>query len=266
MEIRQWPQPCWGVSVVTCRRAEVERAVFLSDVHVPFHDEKAVALAMEFVGWFKPHVLFLVGDILDFYSVSRFDKDPSRVEDLQDEIDQGARFLGELGNRCKKARKVYIQGNHEHRLARYLWGKPELAGLRGLQLPALLNLGPLGYEHHGYYAQVPWHGLLVEHGDRVRVKAGYTASGMLDARGVCGLSGHTHRLSQHFRRHHSGTTLWAENGCLCSLEPPYGTGRPDWQQGFHVGFAEQGRHRRFHLQTIPILDGRLLYQGNLWAA
>jgi predicted MPP superfamily phosphohydrolase len=247
-------------------RPESERAIFLGDVHVPFEDKAAVDLALAFTRWFKPETVFLIGDIIDFYSIpSKFDRDPSRLLALQEELDATVAFLKRVRKAAPNARIVYLSGNHEHRLIRYLWKHPEISVLKSLRLPVQLGLDDLEIEHHEYHEQVQWHGLLVEHGDRVSKVSAATAKSMLDARGVCGISGHVHRLGMYYKTDNSGVKVWMENGCLCSLSPSWIIGKPNWCHGFTIGYANKGS-KRFICEQIPILSGKLWYQGQLWEA
>ena len=59
----------------------------VNDVHVPYHDKVAISLACKVLAWWKPEVLIYNGDLLDFYDLSRYDKNPGRQYRLQDEID-----------------------------------------------------------------------------------------------------------------------------------------------------------------------------------
>ena len=54
------------------------RWLCLFDVHVPFHDKTALRVALDYgLATGCDHVL-LGGDFMDFYAVSRWDKDPQR--------------------------------------------------------------------------------------------------------------------------------------------------------------------------------------------
>jgi hypothetical protein len=252
---RAWPKP---------RAARTTRTAFLGDAHAPHQDPVAVRLALGFLGWFAPQTLYLIGDIADFYQVSRFDKDPQRLLALQDDLDACVDFLADVrkavGPRC---RVVFLEGNHEDRLARYLHPRPEIAGLRSMRLPDLLGLGGLKIEHRPYAGPLvhPGTDFLVEHGDRVSRQSGATAKSMLDARGMSGISGHTHRLGAHYRTDEGGEKVWYENGCLCDVRPSYVKGRPNWQQGFSV-MHQWGN--RFEVEQVRVASGRIFYAGNLW--
>src|SRR5438128_2520375 len=118
---------------------------YVSDVHFPYEDKTAWNLAKQVLAALKPDILFLGGDIVDFYPVSRFDKDPARKRDLQKELDQTSEELTALREIAPNAEIIYEEGNHEHRLIRTLWKKAEeLAPLRSLALPELLSFKKLG--------------------------------------------------------------------------------------------------------------------------
>jgi UDP-2,3-diacylglucosamine pyrophosphatase LpxH len=237
----------------------------VGDIHVPFQDKRAVAVVIDFLKWYRPDHLFLIGDIVDFYAISRYDKDPDRILGLQDEIDETvdllATFRKAVGPTC---RITYREGNHELRLQKYVRTRPEIAKLRGLQLPALLDFFRFNITHADYN-QLLWHeGISVEHGDSVRKHAGYTACSMLERRGCSGISGHTHRLAMHCRSDNDDK-MWIENGCLCRLDPDYVIGRPNWQHGFTVG-RRAGPHGHYILQPLPIVDYKLIYHDRLFHA
>lgn len=248
---------------IKCLRVETERAAFLGDWHIPHHDTQAVELVFAFLAWFKPKHVFIIGDFLDFYVLSRFSKDPERLLELQSDLDMGYAILKRLRKTCPRAKIVYIDGNHEARLLAFLWNHPEISTLKSLRLPELLRLADFDIEHHSYHEQLQWHGLLIEHGDRVSKKSAYTAAAMVEARGISGVTGHTHRLGTHYRTDNSGVKVWAENGCLCRLDPSYVIGVPNWQHGFSVAQAMKG-DERFFLEQIPIVKGKILYSGRLW--
>ena len=249
---------------IAYRKVECERAIFLGDWHYPLADLHTVEIVFKFLPWFKPHIIFVLGDFLDCGSISKFLGDPDRALSLQDDCDKGAAVLKRLRKTCPRATIKLMEGNHERRIVKYLWsGAKELSKLRCLQLPSLLGLADISALYYDVYQPVKWHGLHVEHGDRVSKHSAYTAKAMLEARGVSGISGHTHRLGAHFRTDESGMKAWWENGCLCQLNPDYIIGASNWQQGFSIGYAPSGK-KRFLIEQAPIIDHVLFHNGHEW--
>lgn len=217
---------------------------------------------MAFVEAFQPDRTWLLGDVLDFYQLSNFEQDPQRALCLQSDIDCAHGLLERLRAAAPNSRTVLIRGNHEDRLRRFLWSSrnPALSSLRGLSVPELLGLGELGigYEESG---RVRVGDFVIKHGDIVRPRSGYTATGELDRAGMSGVSGHTHRLGQVYRRNLSGSTTWVEAGCLCDLQPEYLRGNvADWQHGLAYAYMERDGNR-FVTHTLPIVNGRCIFNG-----
>lgn len=251
------------------RQIGVERAVVMGDFHVPFHDPRAVQVALALVEDIQPEVIFLNGDVLDCYAVSRFDKNPRRALELQDEIDQTFDILSRVREAAPTARIVYIRGNHEARLNTYLNSRaPELSGLRALDIRALLSLDALGIEWvegKGKEAYSEYGAVKVGHFDRVNQHAGYTAKLLLDKHSTSLVQAHTHRLADVYRRYPGGrSVVGTESGCLCELDPEY-VSDPDWMHGLVV-VTKECDGNRFHVQPVAITDYRALYNDVLYSA
>lgn len=238
-----------------------ERSAFIGDIHVPYQDEEALRTALAFLKVFKPNVVFLLGDVVDFYSLSWFDRDPNRLFDLQKDLDVAHDVLKRIRAVGPRANIFLLKGNHEHRLTKFLRRKaPEMEGLRSLRLETLLGFKKLRIN----YIEQSWmkfHGFLVKHGNIARAKSGYSATGELEKAGISGLSGHTHRLGKIYRTNYGGMFTWVEAGCLCDLNPEYMEGQiADWAHGLAYGMFKQ-KDRRFVIHTTPIINGKIVFEG-----
>ena len=236
-----------------------EKAVFYGDFHAPFEDTWCVKIAEEFNTWFKPNYVFILGDLVDFYQLSKFDKSPDRMDDLQSDIDAGRSILERLRTSAPKAKIVFFEGNHCSRLRKYLWQHPEISSLKVLSIPELLSLNRYDIQFVGSLTDYDYHGLCLEHGDIVRKWSAYTAHGMLERRGTSGISGHTHRMGMHYLTNRSGDYVWLENGCMCDRHPEWIKG-VDWQNGFSVGWFKRA-DLRFTFEQVCIPDGKCVYHG-----
>ena len=142
---------------------------------------------------------------------------------------------------------------------------PELSGLRSLSLPKLLSLDDLEVKwvEDG---SVVFHGFLIKHGNLVRARSGYTATGEMEKAGISGISGHTHRLAQVFKRNYAGMSTWVECGCLCDLQPEYAEGQIfDWCHGLAVGHFKKDGHS-FDVRPVPIIKNTIRWEGQEIAA
>ena len=99
--------------------SDANHILVLSDIHFPYHDEEALGTAIQYGIQQQVNTILLNGDILDFYQLSRFDKDPSKPK-MQVELEQGRWFMKALRTAFPKARIYYKIGNHEERLEKWL--------------------------------------------------------------------------------------------------------------------------------------------------
>lgn len=238
-----------------------EVILFISDIHAPYQDNMAIRAVIAFGKELQPDRIILMGDIVDFYAISSFRKDPIRALQLQKEIDEAVSILRIIRNEFPKIPIDLIQGNHEQRLQKYLWTKAsELSGLRQLNVPALLKLESFNITYHST-GRMKYRGLMIKHGDKVRKHSAYTARGEFDETGLSGISAHTHRIGLHCQTNEAGRYFWYEIGCLCKLNAEYMEGKtPNWQQGFAVGYFKKGS-AKCNIHIIPIVCGKALYQG-----
>lgn len=237
----------------------------LNDPHVPYHDPAAVNLTFEILKGVNPHRIDLLGDILDNRLLStKFKSTPKdrRFARLQDELRPTRRLLERIRERHPRAVIVYHEGNHEARLTRWIADNaPALEGV--LDFPTLLGLPDLGISHRDYGHLERVGSLNLTHGTVVRSKSGTSALAMLDRYGCNIMCGHTHRLSAVYET--TGKDIYGawENGCLCRPSQHYTIGPNNWQQGFsivtHVG-------DRFTVEQVPIVRGKAVYAGRLYAA
>ena len=124
----------------------------IPDTHVPFHDRKAWALCLKVIRETQPSRVVLLGDFADCLAVSHFPKSPSRAAGLGAEIASVNVELDALQEAAGKAEVIYLSGNHEWRLERYLVQKaPELFDI--VEVSALMRVKQRGwkwvpYKHH----------------------------------------------------------------------------------------------------------------------
>jgi hypothetical protein len=248
---------------------KVLTAVIYGDTHFPYQDEKALRVVQGIVKSVKPTVLVNDGDLVDCWQISRFDKDPTRKDSLQDNIDEAREHLAEMALLAPKTRRVLLEGNHESRLTRTIWGLEgaarELPKLRAfnqaMTWPKLLETQAIGWEwvserDQSKTAILPK--IITKHGTVVRKWSGASARGEWERYGKSGTSGHTHRLGTFYHRDHNGTASWTETGCTCLLDPPYGTDF-DWIQGCVLLTWNKDR-RLMQTELLAIRDGQTLFR------
>lgn len=246
---------------------EIEKNMVISDVHIPFEDKDAVLVMQRFAKDYKPNNLYINGDLLDFYSLSNFDKCPERKETVTEEVYRGREFLYDMrkvvGKNCAI---TLLEGNHEARLQKYFWKNPELYGLDSLDLSNLLELSKFGVSFvradPDYWGKDTGHvrqgDALIMHGDnRLNGAKGGLHGGYNTMKAMCGSTviGHTHKLSQRHLQNAYAMMTGVETGCLCQTP-----GNTDYQQGF-VTFSTIG-DKNVDYQLHRIKNGEL--QAGKW--
>lgn len=115
-----------------------ERVLVLNDVHLPYHDIPAVSAAIDFGIKNEPNAIFLNGDILDFHTLSFFEKDP-RKKNFAYELDVFKAFIDKI-QEVFKCPIYYKFGNHEERYDKFLREKAkELVGVEEFELENIIR-------------------------------------------------------------------------------------------------------------------------------
>lgn len=240
------------------------RFMCVPDSHGRLIDWESAHALLAFVRWYKPVRIFLLGDHVDFDAFSRFDGPHERIAQLRDDLHEWRTFATELRRSAPDARMEYHKGNHEHRFQKWLWKHPEMGALaewQGMDLPSVLGLGEHGMEWVESGTTIVNERLMVKHGHMVRQRSGYTATGEMERNGITGISGHTHRLGQVYKRNRTGIMTWVESGCICKYDPAYMEGQlSDWVQGLSFGTISLVGNG-FSVHTAPIIKGKVLAGG-----
>jgi len=234
--------------------------LILSDIHIPFQDDKALACALEFgVANGATHII-LNGDLLDMYEASKYEKEIKRPK-ISEELEMTRNFLSYLRELFPTQAIFYKFGNHCERMRHYvLRNAREMADIEDISLENLLRLEhfriiPVGREMIKIGKLTVLHGHELAESVFSPVNA---ARGMFIRAKTSVIFGHNHQIS-----HHSESNLHGEQvgvwsmGCLCELTPgyrPYGYLR--WSHGF--AFVDVNSDGTFHVNNMKILDGKIL--------
>lgn len=223
--------------------ADFKIALLLSDIHIPFHDPMALELAIDEGRRRKVDCIILNGDVVDFYSVSFWEKNPE-LRDLNGEIQKTRLFLEHLREKFPKARIIYKEGNHEERVWRYAWRNcPDLYSITNRDGQPVLSLGSL-MDANEYGVEIVDNRqpilcekhLYILHGHEFKtpfVNPVNPARG-LSLRTKCNaVCGDLHQTSNHVEPGLSHTFSCWSTGCLCDLHPSY-MPLNKWNQGFGI--------------------------------
>jgi predicted phosphodiesterase len=240
---------------------KLQKLFFIPDVHVPYHDKGAWELCLKAIKEFEPDVVVTLGDFADFYAVSAHDKDPRRSNDLAWEVEQVHQAIDELERAADKAeRLIYLCGNHEERLERYLKTKaPEL--FNTFSIPEVLSLDDF-WEFVPYKEHIKVGKLYLTHDTgSAGATAHEKARADFDSNTVIG---HTHRMAFGVRGSLRGAAhVGAMFGWLGDVRKTDYMHRVkasrDWCHGFGVGYLEPSGV--VHLVPVVIVDGSCVVEG-----
>jgi hypothetical protein len=235
--------------------SQFKKVLLVSDVHVPYHDIKAVKCALEYAKKQGVDCVYINGDLLDFHGLSFHEKDRRKRPSIADELKMGRDFLKGLREYMGCA-VYYKPANHEHRLERYLVVKaPELLDCEEFRLDVLLRLGELKINYINRRDKCYFGHLLVEHGDRIKGTGGVNPAQTLYRRykrhAICG---HFHKKTEFSAKVYDGNSIVTYSvGSLCELEPEY------FEVNEHVhGFAIVNMDGdEFRVQNFTIENGKV---------
>lgn len=256
------------------RRIEPTRArhrlgVVLSDAHIPKQDPASWSVALAAIRDLKPDHVWILGDFLDLASVNRHEKAAGDDYTLRQELWCGNRALDEvaaaIGNR--RCDLLFIDGNHENRMERYVASgrcPPELRDTLE-EIPDALCLRERGWRYVGPDAQPIYDGsLAVFHGQWY---GKHHASKHLDEMAGSVLYGHTHRPQQMTKQTVRGPIIGTGAPCLRRLVAEWQHQRnrefTGWLNGFVVLEWIDGY---CHPRNVFVVAGAATYGGKVWRA
>lgn len=230
----------------------------ISDIHLPYQDNRALTLALDYIKEKECDTIVINGDLIDFYQASRFVRNPGQ-RDLKFELDYAREFLKTLRDNFPKSLIIYKTGNHEDRWRNFLMLKaPEIFNMSEFRLDVILQLNEIGvifvddkrlikagklniihgHEYHGAYSPVN------------PAKAYHTKAN------ANVIAGHNHQSSEHISKDMNDDISGAWSlGCLCELHPLY-MPLNKWVHGFAT--VDVNKDGSFRVINKMIIDGEII--------
>lgn len=250
----------------------MEKFVALFDAHVGYerrgghkvaiHDPKALSVAMQFIGDFKPDHVILGGDMLDCGAISHHTKGKPG-------LNEGLRILGDAKElretvidpleKLVKGRLVYHTGNHEDWLNDLVEETPGLEDL--VSVRAILGLkSRWEVMEDGELSKLGK--LIFIHGDQLSGGEHMAKSAVISYEANVRF-GHFHTFQVYTKtaaidaNGHTGVAV----PCLCKKGPQYGKGKPNrWMQGFLWGYVN-AKDSTFNDYVSIIVGGKAVING-----
>lgn len=231
------------------------------DIHVPFHCPKFIKLVTKLIKELNPDGLIQLGDAVDAFQISTYSKDPNRRNLLVEDIDDYKLILNEWSRHMKSGSTIHLlEGNHEHRLSRYIAGNcrdlhglvPDWETLIGVKLRN--QVGPHRWHWHNYSK---WDSCKI--GDCVLLHGFYynqhVAMTNLNKYKTSTICGHTHRVQFVTDGTHFAATLGHGSNEHETAHQPTPSG---WTQSIGILTEHLGKTS---LEILVVRDGRTVFRG-----
>jgi hypothetical protein len=241
----------------------LKKIVVISDLQVPYHDERAVRNVAAFIRRFKPDQVITIGDEIDLPQISRWTEGtPGWFEQsLGTDRDATVEILWDLQV------TDMIRSNHTDRLYNVIMKKiPAFLALPELKFEKFMKLDTLGIKFHRKPLEFAPDWIAI-HGDEGSVKPtpGLTALDAARKHGKSVVCGHTHRAGQSAFTEASGGVLGrvlrgVEVGNLMQFSKAgYMKGTGNWQQAFAVFYVDKKTvtNTIIHIEK----DGSFVFEG-----
>jgi predicted phosphodiesterase len=236
----------------------IKSVIIIPDAHLTDEIPKDYEAIKPFIKEFKPDKIILLGDFMDVGSLSAWDYDKKRKMEGKRFTNEIARANIELNFLEKYTDEIiYLEGNHEDRIERYLDKNPEMEGIielkpqlrlkerkiKWVKMNDLYKLGDM-YFTHGMYTNL------------------HHARKHLQTLGCNICYGHSHTTQTAFQnmamqKPHMAYAL----GTLGDKKPDYLKNRPgNWINQFSI-FYYCTVTGNFNLYPINIIKGRFLWNG-----
>ena len=236
------------------------KTLIMADIHAPYHNRRALEIAIETGIKENVEAVILNGDALDFFSISRWQKDP-RLRDLPREIEIGRELLGSIRTAFSGKEIIFKDGNHEERWFSYLYLKaPELLGVNDFEIEKIFRFDELGIKRLTKRQHIRIGDLNVMHGHefgRSIISPVNAARGLFLRAKASAIIGHYHQSAEHVEKNVNDSQIgcWS-TGCLCDLRPDYARYNK-WNHGFAI-VSHEVDSAYFRVENLKIIDGRIV--------
>jgi predicted phosphodiesterase len=251
----------YGYSQKSLQRG-VEKYLVITDAHFPYGDKQCIDTIIDYAKDEQVDHLICLGDMFDMHEISKWG-DKFR-KPLEDEIEEGKQQLNDwVLSRIDFKKKIFIKGNHEDRLERYITLNARkiqnLLERKGFDIPSLTGLNDMGFQFidniqhridSGNFFKIGH--LHFIHGHEIAGGGKYPARNKLMKSHDNVIFGHFHKTDEaiEFNLSKKPSKCWSV-GCSSGLLPEYMVFN-EWNQGFAiVTFKPDGK---FSVDNKVVVD------------
>ena len=245
-------------------------AAVVSDLHFPFIHRPTWRAFKQWHAHVKPDITVILGDFLDFASMSRYPAETGQSQDVVVEIQQFVKEANTLAREC--GRLVVVGGNHDEER----WYRKIIEPI-ALQFPGMKGLGlhdqclahGLLHSVEWYIEGLHWRGfkvgnMILRHGHKQGSRFGstnLTRAALTRTLGQSQMFGHHHRVELTALGTATGTRLAVANGHM-TTDHGYSL-ENNWVRGFTILEVEPQKGFT-HAYPVVIEGGRFAWGGKLY--
>lgn len=233
----------------------IKKTLWIADLHGLFYNKKALEMALDYGIKQNCDSICILGDYLDFYQDSKFDKNPL-ITKIFEEQEWGQDMLRIFQDNFNYV--VLKEGNHDIRrelhIARLSATKPELMNMSKYSDYLFFDGCNVNfvedYRHLVYGKLNAIHGHEYYGGGGIHVAHNRLAKSFANI-----ISAHSHKAQSIIRKDINSNVIgsWAL-GCMCGLNPRYSP-KNDWNNGFAI--TEKDTLGDFCLENKVIFNNKI---------
>ena len=244
-------------------------AAVIMDTHRPYHDQRAYNLLLRVMKDLPSlDEIVLIGDYGEFISVGSHPKDPDLEGLLSNELKSVNDGLDQLDKLFPRSKKVFIEGNHEYRLSRFIRDKaPQLYG--SIDAKRLLRIDERRDWKWVPYGPDQQHKVL---GSKLYARhepsggGEHCAAGTVKKSGCSVIFGHVHRIQEfqtvmlNGQNHRGITSGWLGD----KNHKVFRYVKNHWQWALGSNIVTVLPDGSFFANTVHIIDYKCIYGGKLY--
>lgn len=236
-----------------------DNILWLSDIHIPNHNEQALQLAINYGVQNKVNCIILGGDLIDNNPFTRHDKKPDRGE-AKEYFDDTIQFLMTLRFTFPEAKIIWLEGNHDKWYEKWLQkNAPVVFDDPYYHMEQRLQLKEFEIEYLKEKTVLKIDGLHCLHGHTL-IRGVFNpvnpARGVFLRAKASTIIGHCHQSSKHTESNLKGKIISCfSTGALCDLHPSY----DPHNTKHNLGFAHITRNAgNYHVRNLEIYNNQIL--------
>ena len=238
------------------------KTLIFSDVHLEYKEsiDPSYLTIRNVIAKEKFDQIIIAGDLFDFSYISRWTADsPGLTEGkrLHDDFELLESELKYMKKYCPNI--IYLEGNHEERLQKFILANPVLEGL--VSLESICSDNGVKYVKTVKQPMKIFTDLFVSHGLALNK---YCAAQNVEKTGVSIITGHSHRTQSYTTSYLNKKAITGYSiGCISSLNPNWVAGKriSGWAQSFGILYGDS---HMWDFSLIMVKKHKCIVGGKLY--